>query len=72
MAPFWRALIGYLLIPAFGWQVAFLVGAIPALYVFILRRAMPRIAALPAEHGARRRGRSRDATDRSVGRREGG
>ncbi len=35
------ALIGYLLIPAFGWQVAFLVGAIPALYVFILRRAMP-------------------------------
>jgi putative MFS transporter len=35
------ALIGYLLIPAFGWQVAFLVGAIPALYVFILRRAIP-------------------------------
>jgi MFS transporter, putative metabolite:H+ symporter len=35
------ALIGYLFIPAFGWQVAFLIGAIPALYVFILRRAIP-------------------------------
>jgi MFS transporter, putative metabolite:H+ symporter len=35
------ALIGYLFIPAFGWQAAFLVGAIPALYVFILRRAIP-------------------------------
>jgi putative MFS transporter len=35
------ALIGYLFIPAFGWQAAFLVGAIPALYVFVLRRAIP-------------------------------
>jgi len=35
------ALIGYLFIPAFGWQAAFLVGALPALYVFILRRAIP-------------------------------
>lgn len=35
------ALIGYLFIPAFGWQAAFLIGAIPALYVFILRRAIP-------------------------------
>ncbi|HEX9115924.1 MAG TPA: MFS transporter [Anaerolineae bacterium] len=35
------ALIGYLFIPRFGWQAAFLIGAIPALYVFILRRAIP-------------------------------
>ena len=35
------ALIGYLFIPAFGWQAAFLIGAIPALYVFVLRRAIP-------------------------------
>jgi MFS transporter, putative metabolite:H+ symporter len=35
------ALIGYLVIPRFGWQAAFLIGALPALYVFILRRALP-------------------------------
>jgi putative MFS transporter len=35
------ALIGYLFIPAFGWQAAFLIGAIPALYVVVLRRAIP-------------------------------
>jgi MFS transporter, putative metabolite:H+ symporter len=35
------ALIGYLVIPNFGWQAAFLIGAIPAFYVFILRRAIP-------------------------------
>ena len=35
------ALIGYLVIPQFGWQAAFLIGALPALYVFVLRRAMP-------------------------------
>jgi putative MFS transporter len=35
------ALIGYLFIPAFGWQAAFLIGAVPALYVFVLRRAIP-------------------------------
>ena len=35
------ALIGFLVIPQFGWQIAFLIGALPALYVFVLRRAMP-------------------------------
>ena len=35
------ALIGYLFIPRFGWQAAFLIGALPALYVFVLRRAIP-------------------------------
>ncbi|MCL5263960.1 MAG: MFS transporter [Chloroflexi bacterium] len=36
------ALVGYLVIPqAGGWRIAFLIGTIPALYVFILRRAVP-------------------------------
>jgi putative MFS transporter len=35
------ALIGYIFIPNFGWQSAFLIGALPALYVFVLRRAIP-------------------------------
>ncbi|MCL5264052.1 MAG: MFS transporter [Chloroflexi bacterium] len=35
------ALVGYLVIPQSGWRIAFLIGAIPALYVFILRRSIP-------------------------------
>lgn len=35
------ALIGYLLIPRYGWRIAFLVGAVPALYVLVLRRSIP-------------------------------
>ena len=35
------ALIGYLVIPTWGWQAAFLIGALPAFYVFILRRGIP-------------------------------
>jgi putative MFS transporter len=35
------ALVGFLIIPSFGWQAAFLVGALPALYVFVLRRGVP-------------------------------
>ncbi len=35
------ALIGFLVIPNFGWRVAFLIGALPALYVFIVRRSIP-------------------------------
>ena len=35
------ALIGFLVIPQFGWQAAFLIGALPAFYVFVLRREMP-------------------------------
>ncbi len=35
------ALIGYLLIPRYGWRIAFLVGALPALYVLVLRRSIP-------------------------------
>lgn len=35
------ALIGYLVIPRFGWQAAFFIGTLPALYVFVLRREIP-------------------------------
>ncbi len=35
------ALIGYLVIPEYGWRIAFLIGALPALYVLVLRRSLP-------------------------------
>lgn len=34
------ALISYFLIPAYGWQIAFVIGALPALYALYLRRAI--------------------------------
>ncbi|EAX47750.1 major facilitator superfamily MFS_1 [Thermosinus carboxydivorans Nor1] len=35
------ALIAYLFIPYYGWQAAFFIGALPALYVFVIRLAVP-------------------------------
>lgn len=35
------ALIGYFLIPPLGWRIAFLIGALPAVYVLVLRRSIP-------------------------------
>lgn len=35
------ALIAYFVIPQYGWRVAFLLGALPAFYIFILRRSLP-------------------------------
>ncbi len=35
------ACISYLLIPQFGWKIAFLIGALPAVYVFLIRLHMP-------------------------------
>ncbi len=35
------ACISYLLIPEFGWQIAFWIGALPAVYVFLIRLHMP-------------------------------
>jgi len=35
------ALIAYLVIPRYGWQAAFLIGALPAFYVFHVWRAVP-------------------------------
>lgn len=35
------ALIAYLVIPHYGWQAAFLIGSVPALYAFVIRLAAP-------------------------------
>ena len=35
------ACIAYLLIPAFGWKIAFVIGTLPALYVFLIRLHLP-------------------------------
>ena len=35
------AIVAFLVIPAWGWRVAFFIGAIPALYVLYLRRGIP-------------------------------
>jgi putative MFS transporter len=35
------ALIGALVVPSAGWRAAMLIGVLPALYVFVLRRAIP-------------------------------
>ena len=35
------ALIGFLVVPTWGWRVAFLIGALPALYVVVIRRSVP-------------------------------
>lgn len=38
------AVISYLLIPKYGWEVAFYIGALPALYVFYLWKTVPESA----------------------------
>jgi len=35
------ALIGFLVVPTLGWRAAFLIGALPALYVVVIRRWLP-------------------------------
>jgi putative MFS transporter len=35
------ACISYLLIPTFGWKIAFWIGALPAFYIFLIRLHMP-------------------------------
>lgn len=35
------ACISYLIIPTFGWKIAFVIGTLPALYVFLIRMHMP-------------------------------
>jgi putative MFS transporter len=35
------AVIGYLVVPDYGWRISFLIGALPALYVLVLRRSLP-------------------------------
>ena len=35
------ALVSYFLIPKFGWQIAFLMGGLPALYVYVIIKKIP-------------------------------
>ncbi|HEX9017452.1 MAG TPA: MFS transporter [Chloroflexota bacterium] len=35
------ALIAFFIIPQYGWRTAFFLGALPAFYVFVLRRSLP-------------------------------
>lgn len=35
------ALVAYLLIPAFGWRTAFVVGGVPAIFAAVIRKAIP-------------------------------
>ena len=35
------ALVAFLLIPAHGWRIAFAIGAIPAFYIWVVRRNLP-------------------------------
>jgi len=45
------ALIGFLVIPSWGWRTAFLIGALPAFYVFVLRRNLPESPRFLASQG---------------------
>jgi len=35
------ALVAFLVIPAHGWRIAFIIGAIPAFYIWVVRRKLP-------------------------------
>lgn len=45
------ALLSYLFIPHYGWQAAFFIGALPALYVFVIRLAIPESVRYLADNG---------------------
>ena len=45
------ALTSYLFIPVYGWKMAFFLGAAPALYVFVIRLAVPESVRYLAEQG---------------------
>ena len=45
------ACIAYLFIPAFGWKAAFVLGCVPALYVFLIRLHMPESIRYLLAHG---------------------
>ena len=77
------AIIGFFVVPraGLGWRWAFFLGTLPALYVVILRRAVPEVAALAHQRRAARRGGGDPGDDRARewrragaarGRREGG
>src|SRR5258708_21462864 len=61
--------VALVVLPQFGWRGAFVVGALPALYVAYLRRALPESPRFLAEHG---RAAEADAVVRRVEREGGG
>jgi len=61
--------VALVVLPQFGWRGAFVVGALPALYVAYLRRALPESPRFLAEHG---RIPEADAVVRRVEREGGG
>ncbi|MCY0884698.1 MAG: MFS transporter [Firmicutes bacterium] len=67
------ALVAFLLIPAFpvnGWRIAFLIGAVPALYVLYLRRNVPESPRYLERWGAQEAARAAAAA--AAGRASGG
>ncbi len=66
------ALIGALVVPRHeGWRIALLLGALPALYVFVVRRAIPESPRLLLARGRTREAREAarsPASRRSAGR----
>src|SRR5438105_14225787 len=61
--------VALVVLPQLGWRGAFVVGALPALYVAYLRRALPESPRFLAEHG---RAAEADAVVRRVEREGGG
>src|SRR5438132_859666 len=61
--------VALVVLPQYGWRGAFVVGALPALYVAYLRRALPESPRFLAEHG---RAAEADAVVRRVEREGGG
>ncbi|MCB6574783.1 MFS transporter, partial [Phascolarctobacterium faecium] len=45
------ACIAYFFIPVYGWRMAFLIGALPALYVCLIRLHMPESVRYLLAHG---------------------
>src|SRR5216683_2665110 len=62
-------IVALVVLPQFGWRGAFVVGALPALYVAYLRHALPESPRFLAEHG---RAAEADAVVRRVEREGGG
>ena len=68
------ALIGAVVVPTAGWRVALLIGMLPALYVFVIRRAIPEsprflLAAVARRSRARSRASPASRTKRRRARR---
>ena len=59
------ALVAFLVIPTWGWRAALLIGALPALYVFVVRRALPESPRFLLSQGRVAEAGGRCATDQA-------